>query len=77
LLASKAVNADVVLEGFFVGGSVKLLIANLVSVCSVALYSVIMTYIIMKFVNIFVNIRVSETIEKAGLDQSIHGESAR
>ncbi len=73
LLASKAVN-PAVSDGFFNGGE-TLLTTNLTAAVSVAVYSMVCTFVIIKVVNIFCPVRVSENDEKAGLDATQHGET--
>jgi ammonium transporter, Amt family len=72
LFASKAVNPAGA-DGLFNGGK-DLLMANLTGVGAVALYSVVVTFIIIKLVNAICPVRVPATDESAGLDSSQHGE---
>ena len=50
--------------------------SQIMSILIVGFFTFIMTVIIIKFVNFFVSIRVSEEDETEGLDVSIHGERA-
>lgn len=77
LYANKAVNSAVTVEGYFVSGETGLFSANLISVLAVAAFSVVATVIIVKFVGIFVPIRVGTDAEGHGLDSSLHGETVR
>jgi Amt family ammonium transporter len=72
LLASKAVNAAGS-DGLLNGGD-TLLAANLTGAGAVAVYSMVVTFIILKAVNIISPLRVSDADEAAGLDISQHGE---
>lgn len=77
VFASKAINAAVTTEGLAVSGETGLFLANLLGVFAVAVYSVVLTYVIIRFVNMFVRIRVSEKAQTEGLDQTMHGEIAK
>lgn len=72
LLASKSVNAAGA-DGLLNGGN-ALFAANLTGAVAVAAYSMIVTFIILKLVNIVSPLRVSDADENAGLDVSQHGE---
>ena len=72
LLASKAIN-PAVSDGLLNGGQ-TLFAVNATAVITIALYSMVCTFVIIKVVNIFCPVRVSEADEKAGLDSSQHGE---
>lgn len=61
-------------DGLFYGNS-KLFVDQVLSVLIIAVYSAIVTYIILFILSKFVNIRVSIEEEKIGLDSSQHGES--
>ncbi len=77
LLASSKVNSAVTNQGFLIDGTTKLLTANFIAAAVVILYAVIMTFILIRFVGMFINLRVSEAEELAGLDDSQHGEFSR
>jgi len=49
---------------------------QLIAVVVVAVYSFIGSYILLKLMNFFTNIRVSKEEEEHGLDHSQHGERA-
>jgi len=57
-------------------GNPKLLGIQLIAVIITILYSVIMTYVILKLINKFIKLRVSREDEQEGLDVSLHGEEA-
>lgn len=73
LLATKAVNTAGA-DGLLNGGD-TLLMANLTGAAAVAGYSMAVTFIIIKLVNVVCPLRVSAQEEDAGLDGSQHGES--
>ncbi len=77
LLASKAVNPSIAHEGWFISGETSLIISNLYGVVIVAAFSLVATFVIIKFVNLFTPIRVGADAEERGLDASLHGEMAR
>ena len=41
------------------------------------IYDVIVTLIILKIVDIFIGLRVSEEVEREGLDLALHGETVQ
>jgi Amt family ammonium transporter len=72
LLASVAVNPAGA-DGLLNNGS-KLFNANMIGVAAVAVYSMVVTFIILKLVNLISPIRVTDKEENQGLDSSQHGE---
>lgn len=74
LFATVTVNAAAV-NGLFYGNPYQLLV-QLIAVVVVAAYAFIGSYIILKIMGRFTNMRVSLKDEKEGLDKSQHGESA-
>jgi Amt family ammonium transporter len=62
-------------NGLFYGNS-GLLVAQVLSVGIVAAYSFVGSYLLLKIINIFSPLRVSEEEEDKGLDISQHGEEA-
>jgi len=62
-------------DGVLFGGS-ELLIANLKATVAGCLYSVVVTFVILKLIEKTIGLRVSEEEESDGCDQVIHGESA-
>lgn len=72
LFASKAVNPDGA-DGLFYGNP-DLVFAQIISSVIVIVYSAVMTLIILKFIRMFVRVRVSIEEEKQGLDKTLHGE---
>ena len=77
LFADKAVNSSILVEGYFISGETKLLLTNLQGVVAVVVFTAIMTFVLIKIVNIFIPIRVTEESEDAGLDNAVHGEMLR
>lgn len=74
VFASTAINpagADGLING---GGS--FFFKQLVAVVAASAYAFLFTYIMLILINFITPVRVSETIEKEGLDASIHGERA-
>jgi ammonium transporter, Amt family len=74
LFASKAINAAGA-DGFFFGNAGQFGI-QAITVCAVALFSMIGTWIILKVVDSVVGLRVSPEDEATGLDLSQHNERA-
>ena len=72
LLADHTVNAAVTNAGLLNGGT--LFQTQLIGALAVGGYSFIATFIIVKLVNALVPVRVSAADERAGLDESQHGE---
>lgn len=77
LFASTAVNSGVAHQGYLIDGTSELIKANIAGVSVTILYSVVVTYVLIKVVGLFIKLRVSEEEELAGLDDSQHGEFAR
>jgi len=74
LFASVAVNSAGV-NGLFYGNPHQLLVQS-IAVVVVAAYAFIGSFIILKAMGLFMNIRVSRKEEEKGLDKSQHGEEA-
>ncbi|HPQ50703.1 MAG TPA: ammonia channel protein, partial [Alphaproteobacteria bacterium] len=62
-------------NGLFYGES-HLFIANVIGSMAVIVYTMVMTFIVFKVVSFFMKVRVSESDEKTGLDETQHGERA-
>ena len=56
-------------------GETKLFVGNLIGLVAVAAYSMICTFIIIKLVSVVTPLRVTDSEESAGLDNSQHGET--
>jgi Amt family ammonium transporter len=74
LFASSAVNPVVTNEGLVFGGG--LLGPQLIGIGVTVALAVVGTFIIFKAISLFMKVRVDESDEIQGLDQSEHGESA-
>ncbi|MFZ5974675.1 MAG: ammonium transporter [Bacillota bacterium] len=74
LFASSAVNPLVTNEGVFFGGS--LIGPQLIGIGVTIALAAVATFIIFKVISLFMKVRVEESDEILGLDQSEHGESA-
>ncbi len=74
LFATVAVNSNGV-NGLFYGNSSQLFF-QLVAIVVVAAYSFFGSYLLLKLISLFTNIRVSPEEEEKGLDLSQHGEDA-
>jgi Amt family ammonium transporter len=74
LFASKAVNPAGA-DGLFFGNSKQFLI-QLAAVGATIVYSLVMSYIILKLVNSIIKVRVTEKEEIVGLDLTQHHENA-
>jgi ammonium transporter, Amt family len=73
LWATKSVN-EAGADGFFYGNS-ALVIVQLKAVLATGLYSLAMTWLLLKLVDFLVGLRVSEQSERIGLDLTQHRES--
>jgi Amt family ammonium transporter len=80
--------AGAILTGVFAvneyGGNAGLLEGNpmqvvnqVIGVGTVFIYDVVVTLIILKVVDIFIGLRVSEEVEREGLDFALHGETVQ
>ena len=74
VFAAKAVNPAGT-DGLILGGA-GFFGKQLVAVVGAALYAFIFTYIMLIIINFITPVKVSESIEKEGLDISLHGEKA-
>ncbi len=77
MLASKEVNPTIKIEGILISGETGLFFANIFGVIVVAIFTAVMTYAIIKFVNLFVPVRVRAEAESIGLDLAEHGEKSQ
>jgi Amt family ammonium transporter len=74
IFASKSVNPAGV-DGVLYG-NLGLLKVHLIAAISCALYAAVVTFLILKFISLFVKLRTEEEEESIGLDVSLHGEGA-
>jgi ammonium transporter, Amt family len=58
-------------------GNVQQFINQCIGVATIFVYDVIVTLIILKIVDIFIGLRVSEEVEREGLDLALHGEAVQ
>ena len=75
LFTQTSINSDARWNGLFFG-DLKLLLAQLISIVITAAFAGIMTYIIIKVIRLFMDIRVDISEEADGLDIIEHGETA-
>jgi Amt family ammonium transporter len=76
LFATKAVNSAGGDGLFYAGGDPTLLIAQFKAVAITILYTVVVTFVLIKVVDLMVGIRVSDKDEAMGLDLTQHNEEA-
>lgn len=74
IFASKAVNSAG--ANGLLYGNVHQFIIQIISVIVVYIFAGIMSYVILRFISLFIDLRVSEEEEESGLDISQHGEEA-
>ena len=72
LLAQKYING---VDGLFYGNA-KAFIIQAIGTAAIVVYSIVITFIILKIIGAVVGLKVSEEEEYTGLDLSQHGESA-
>ena len=81
-------SAGAILTGIFAineyGGTPGLIEGNwmqpvyqLIGVATVFVYDVVVTLILLKLVDIFIGLRVTEEVEREGLDLALHGETVQ
>ena len=76
LFASKAANPAGA-NGLFVGeGGAAFLMREVASVVGVSIYAFLFTYVMLILINKVTSVRVSDAEQEAGLDASLHGETA-
>jgi ammonium transporter, Amt family len=74
VFAAKAVNPAGT-DGLILGGS-AFFGKQLIAVVGAAIYAFVFTYVMLIIINYITPVKVSESIEKEGLDISLHGEKA-
>ena len=57
-----------------IGGNSELFIENIIGVLAAAAYSVVLTFGILKVIDVTIGLRVSDDEEREGLDTNLHGE---
>ena len=75
LFATKAVNSAGA-DGLFYGGGIDQFLKQLVGVGATILWSGIMTFVILKAIDLVIGLRVKDKEELQGLDTNLHGEAA-
>lgn len=75
VFASTAINPAGA-DGFLASGDLHLLLVQLTAVVATYAFAGITTFLILKFINLFLPLRVSRAEEEMGLDLSLHGEDA-
>ncbi len=75
LFADATINPLVVDEGLFLGGGTALLVDQAIAAAAVIGFAFVATLIIGKLIDMTIGLRVSESDEQVGLDQSQHAES--
>ncbi|PNB72297.1 ammonia channel protein, partial [Pseudomonas sp. FW305-BF6] len=74
LFATKTVNSAGA-DGLFYGDA-SLLLKQLIAIGSTYVFAGVVTFLIIKVIGFFVNVRVDQEEENLGLDLAIHGEKA-
>lgn len=77
VFASTAINGVVPedAQGLVFGGG-SFFVKQIVAVVAASAYAFIFTYIMLVIINFLTPVKLSESIEKSGLDESLHGEKA-
>ncbi len=75
LLATKVTNSAGA-DGYFYGGGLHLLKEQAIAVAAVIVFSFVMTFILAKLIDLVMGLRVDKDDEQAGLDTSLHAETA-
>ena len=63
-------------EGLFYSGDFNLLFAQAIAIIVCFVLSGVVSFVILKIINIFTSLRVESFQEENGLDRSLHGEIA-
>lgn len=77
MFAETSVNSAVTVQGLLISGETGLFMANLKGVVAVVAFTAIMTFVLIKLVNLITPIRISKEQEEKGLDTVVHGEVSR
>ncbi len=75
IFASKTVNPSIEWNGL-IYGETKLMVAQIVSIVITVIIAVVATFVILKGIQLFMDIRVTKEEEAHGMDLSEHGELA-
>lgn len=74
VFATKAINPNGA-DGLLYGGG-SFFVKQMVAVVGTAIYTFVFTYGMLYLINLITPVRVTETEELTGLDETLHGESA-
>ncbi len=74
LFATKSVN-ELGADGLFYGNP-GLLMNQIIAIVVVSVFSIVMTWVILKIIDVTIGLRVGEEEERRGLDETQHGELA-
>jgi ammonia channel protein AmtB len=75
VFATSAINPAVSSQGL-IFGETSLFLKQLIAVAGASAYAFIFTYLMLAIINLVTPVRVSESDEILGLDDSLHGEKA-
>lgn len=77
VFASSAINGMVPedAQGLVFGGG-SFFVKQIVAVVAASAYAFIFTYLMLVIINFITPVKLSENVEKSGLDESLHGEQA-
>lgn len=76
VFASAWINPAIAGNEGLIHGGFRLIVTQLVAVVAVAAYTFLMSFIVLKAVDLTIGLRVPDEEEKMGLDLTEHGESA-
>ena len=75
VFATKALTPDETGGGLLAAGNLKLVGIQAIAVGATAIYAIVLTYAILKLVDLTIGLRVTSDEEREGLDVVLHGES--
>jgi Amt family ammonium transporter len=75
LWATKSANANAAATGLFYGNAIQLAI-QLKAILATTIYAFVVSYLLLKLLDVLIGLRVSEQSEQSGLDLSQQRESA-
>jgi len=75
IFGKTTINPAVKWNGLFFGDG-RLFIAQISGIAITIVFSAVMTFLIIKVIKVFMNIRVESSVETEGLDVAEHGETA-
>jgi len=74
VFATKAINGAGA-DGLITGES-SFFFKEVIAVIGASIYAFVFTYLMLIIINMITPVRVSDEVEKAGLDEGLHGEKA-